>query len=438
MLIGIHAVAPQKNGGVFRYTESLLEMLGETSSPDDEFLVLFDGDMEYPPSLVERDGWATASYPTTAFGLLRSLGVNAVGDEVARRVWYAGAKIWPKSAVAQPIRVPSPDSRLESFHRAQGTEVMFYPAYSDAVFRVRVPAIATVHDLNHRFYDEFPEVVAYGEYERRERFFLNVARSAETVLVESETGKEDFLDCYGDSGIDEDRVVVLPMLPSRAATRSTSPDELEAVQRSYGLPEDFLFYPAQFWPHKNHLRLIESLALLRDEHGLEPILVLVGSNRGSLHKTTFADMMRRVVELRLERQVMYLGHVSDKDLAALYDLSIALVMPTFFGPTNIPILEAFFRGRPVVTSDIRGLREQSGGAAVLVDPRSPRDMAAGILTVLTDTRRSTELVARGRKVAGSYGPKEYGEILSAALSAVKDRVRSRETRIRPLATCGKK
>jgi len=438
MLIGIHAVAPKSNGGVFRYTESLLEVLGDMSTPDDQFLVLFDGKMEYPPDLVERNGWATASYAPTALGLLRSLGVNTVGDEVARRVWYAAARIWPKSAVAQPIRVPSPDSRLESFHRTQGTEAMFYPAYSDAAFRVRVPAIATVHDLNHRFYDEFPEIRAYGEYERRERFFSNVARSAETVLVESQTGKEDLLSCYPDSGIEEERVVVLPMLPSRAATRPTSPDELEAVQRRYGLPEDFLFYPAQFWPHKNHLRLIESLALLRDGHGLGPILVLVGSNRGSLRKRTFADMMRRVVQLGLEQQVLYLGHVSDQDLAALYDLSSALVMPTFFGPTNIPILEAFLRGRPVVTSDIRGLRDQSEGGAVLVDPRSPPAMAAGIRTVLTDTGRRNELVAKGREVAGSYGPKEYGKILSAALSAVKDRIRSHETRIRPLAACGKR
>jgi glycosyltransferase involved in cell wall biosynthesis len=438
MLIGIHAVAPRSNGGLFRYTESLLELLGESSKSDDRFLVLSDSHLEYPRGLVERKGWATASYPTTAFGLLKSLGVRAVGDGVARRVWYAGAKIRPNSAVNRPVMMPAPDSRLETFHRAQGTEVMFYPAPSDAAYRVRVPAVATVHDLNHRFYDEFPEIRAYGEYERRERFHMNVCRTAETVLVESETGKEDLLTCYPDSGIDEGRVVVLPMLPSRAATRPTSPAELEAVERRYGLPKDFLFYPAQFWPHKNHLRLIESLALLRDAHGLEPTLVLVGSHTGSLRKRTFADMMRRVVDMGLERQVLYLGHVSDQDVAALYDLSIALVMPTFFGPTNIPILEAFLRGRPVVTSDIRGLRDQSEGGAVLVDPRSPQDMAAGIQTVLTDTGRRNELVARGREVAGRYGPKEYGEILSAALSAVKDRIRSHEARIKPLVASGKR
>ena len=236
----------------------------------------------------------------------------------------------------------------------------------------------------------------------------------------------------GGFGLDEARVVVLPMLPSRAATTATSPRERDAVQERYGLPGDFLFYPAQFWPHKNHLRLIESLAILRDDHGLEPTLVLVGSNRNSLRKRTFAEVMRRVGELGLERRVLYLGEVPDQDLPALYDLSMALVMPTFFGPTNIPILEAFLRGCPVVTSDIRGLRDQSGGGAVLVDPRSPQDMAAGIGTVLADSGRRAELVARGRELSASYGPSEYGKILSAALSTVKDRISSGETRIRPL------
>src|SRR5262249_59697230 len=43
----------------------------------------------------------------------------------------------------------------------------------------------------------------------------------------------------------------------------------------------FLFYPAQFWAHKNHVTLLEALALLRSDHGFDVHLVLAGSDQGN-------------------------------------------------------------------------------------------------------------------------------------------------------------
>ena len=80
------------------------------------------------------------------------------------------------------------------------------------------------------------------------------------------------------------------------------------------------------------------------------------------------------------------------DMAALYTLSAGLVMPTFFGPTNIPPLEAWHLGRPVITSDIGGIREQCGDAALLVDPRSPQALASAMKQVWHDDDLCAELV----------------------------------------------
>ena len=77
----------------------------------------------------------------------------------------------------------------------------------------------------------------------------------------------------------------------------------------------------------------------------------------------------------LEGELRYLGYVPDEDMSGLYAGAVALVMPTFFGPTNIPVVEAWTFGCPVLTSDIRRIREQAGNAAVLVDPRSVEAIA---------------------------------------------------------------
>ena len=71
--------------------------------------------------------------------------------------------------------------------------------------------------------------------------------------------------------------------------------------------------------------------------------------------------------MNLENKVRFAGFVDDEELPFLYSQSIALVMPTYFGPTNIPPLEAFKINVPVLYSDLPGLRDQVGKAAMLID-----------------------------------------------------------------------
>src|SRR4029453_16568851 len=82
-------------------------------------------------------------------------------------------------------------------------------------------------------------------------------------------------------------------------------------------------------------------------------------------------------------QIRLLGYVPNEDMSPLYAQAVALIIPTFFGPTIIPVLEAWAFGCPVLTSDIRGIREQVGDAALLVDPRSIESIADGIYRLWT-------------------------------------------------------
>jgi glycosyltransferase involved in cell wall biosynthesis len=98
----------------------------------------------------------------------------------------------------------------------------------------------------------------------------------------------------------------------------------------------------------------------------------------------FREVISLSCQLGLEKEIHYLGYVPDEDMSGIYAESVALVMPTFFGPTNIPPLESWAFGRPVLSSDIRGIREQIGNAGVLVDPRSVEAIAEGIFRLWTN------------------------------------------------------
>src|SRR5439155_19129424 len=166
----------------------------------------------------------------------------------------------------------------------------------------------------------------------------------------------------------------------------------------------YVFYPAQFWPHKNHVRIVQALGLLKQAHQIKIPVVFCGSYDSEIRESTFREVMMFSSQLGLEGEIRYLGYAPDEDMSGLYAGAAALVMPTFFGPTNIPVLEAWAFGCPVLTSDIRGVREQVGDAAVLVNPRSVEAIADGIYRIWMDQNLGRMLGERGRQRLATYGP----------------------------------
>src|SRR5436309_626454 len=167
MRIGIYSQAPSTNGGVFRYAMTFLTMLRGLEQ-DDEFVVLHRRQTDIPFATLLGDKWSHAVVPTRVMDLVRELGVAAAGEERARWLWYHATRLWSSSIVVQPGRAARYDRRGAQWYRNRGLDLVLYPVYSVSAFETRVPSVVTVHDLNHRVYTEFPEVGAFGEFERRE------------------------------------------------------------------------------------------------------------------------------------------------------------------------------------------------------------------------------------------------------------------------------
>ena len=150
-------------------------------------------------------------------------------------------------------------------------------------------------------------------------------------------------------------------------------DQKLFLDRSGQIEGSYLFYPAQFWQHKNHINLLKALKILKEKFDLIVPLVLVGSDKGNLN-----EVIANISLLGLSSQVHYMGFVSLSEQRTLYENALALVMPTFLGPTNMPPLEAITIGCPVICSDLPGHREQLKDAALYFDPYSSEDLAEKI------------------------------------------------------------
>lgn len=291
----------------------------------------------------------------------------------------------------------------------QNLDLIFYPTSSNLSFLARTPAVVTVHDLQHRLNPQFPEVSAGGRWEHREYGFININQKAFRILVDSKKGKQDMLRFYP---VQPKRIVVLPYLAPSYLNPSISSMALSKIKKQLKLPDKFVFYPAKFWPHKMHVNLIRAIKLVNQKTSLN--LVLTGSKEADF--SSFDAVFRLVEELDLKDRVHFLGYVNDQQFSAIYKLAEALVMPTYFGPTNIPVLEAWVMGTPVIYSDIPGCRQQLGPAGLLINPDKPQDIARQILKLLNSAKLKCRLTKLGRERVKQWTPKQFKDTIAQIIN----------------------
>ena len=247
--------------------------------------------------------------------------------------------------------------------------------------------IYTLWDISHRDDLEFPEVRGRNIFEFRDNLCRKVLPKAYAIIVDSEYGKKNIANKYT---IDKKRLHVIPYEPAHKIkiSKTRSGDE-----KPFKLNNDsYIYYPAQFWAHKNHTYLIDGIISLEKNYDYKLKIIFTGSDQGNL------DYIKNyVAEKNLEDRVSFLGFVSNEKMIQIYKDSLALVMPSYFGPTNIPPLEAFKLGVPVLYSDIDGLREQVLNAALLIDLKDPNSLAKQLFRLITEPNLRNQLIKSGRQ-----------------------------------------
>ncbi len=272
--------------------------------------------------------------------------------------------------------------------KSANVELLIIPFPSVSGFCNKIPYIVSIPDLMHKYYPDFPE---YSLKERLTRnvVYKNAAKHSVLTVVDDQRGVDDLNKYFK---IPKDKIRVVPYIPPGYIYKHKDMDlkTAEDILARYSLPERFLFYPAQFWSHKNHVGLIRALKYIEQDFKTKIPLVLVGSP-----KESYSDIANFIKKLNMENQIIHLGYVSDIEIVALYKKSVSLVFPSLLGPTNIPPLEAMVLGTPVVCSNLFSMPEQVGDAGVLFDPNNIEDMAEKVYKIWTDEDLRKRLIQKG-------------------------------------------
>lgn len=287
----------------------------------------------------------------------------------------------------------------EKFVINSGVEMMWYLELGTYDYlTMEVPFITTAWDINHRVTPYFPEVSIGGRWERRERSYGMKIKRASAIITGTRAGQAEIERFYQ---VEAEQIKIIPFPTPAFALTGSATDGKELLNK-YKIPENYLFYPAQFWPHKNHAGLLLALQRLRDEYGLVFPLVLVGADKGNQQ-----HIKKLVAELNLSTQVHFLGFVPQEDLAGLYRNAFALTFMSLCGPDNLPPLEAFGLGCPVVASNLSGAPEQLGDAALLVDAKDEKLIAKAIYQLYNSPELRQTLVQRGLERAAQWTGQDY-------------------------------
>lgn len=292
----------------------------------------------------------------------------------------------------------------------QGIDLMYFISPTGRANLLEVTNyMTTLWDLCHRDDLEFPEVRENRIFEGREILYRSILPKAVAVFVDSLQGKMNAVRRYG---VDEERIHVLPFSPAPAVQDASANDAGMAVniREKYSLDVPYVYYPAQFWSHKNHVYLLEGLRVLDDKYGIKVGAIFSGGDQGNL------SYVKSVAErVGLTDRVRFAGFVPNEDVPLFYQQSLALVMPTYFGPTNLPPLEAFALGVPVLYPDKAGLRDQVGDAALLMDLNDPKSMAKHLKDLVSRPELREEMAQRGQERLKAFSDDERVQVLEGVL-----------------------
>lgn len=363
--VGVLSLSDERWGGVYQYTLSLLEALKYLENKFEIFQIR----NENFPRILNKD----VVIQDTKGIVLKF-----------KRVFHAftGIKL---GNLVPGFNIPDAD-------------LIISPTITLLPYHIGKPYIVTIHDFQQEYYPEF--------FTLKEKIIRKIiyrtGKYANLVVCESEFVKKDIVRFLG---VGEEKIRVIPSPPPSYLTCiKVNEKKMTEIKKSYNLPDKYIFYPANFWYHKNHIKLLEALFLIKKKYGEEIPLILVGSKQNN-----FDDVMRKIKELGLQNQVKYLGYVPNKAMPYLYKLATSLVVPTLFESVSLPIWEAFYLGCPVISSDVCALPEQVGDAGLLFDPHNAEDMAEKIYRIWTDDGLREKLVKRGYERVKNFTLENYAK-----------------------------
>lgn len=273
-------------------------------------------------------------------------------------------------------------------------DLIIAPSYSPLLFISHPKFIFTFHDLQELYYPEYfrKEVIFWRNF-----MYTRLTKLAFKVLTESKHVKSDITRLYKNS---KNKVHVIESPPYF---------KNEKIKLSpFNFP--YIFFPAQFWKHKNHIRVIEAFYRINKENK-KVKLVLTGSK-----SREFKNILKKVFELNLEDYIIFQGRVSQKEMPTFFSNARLIIVATLYESISIPVFEAYKYKVPVCSSRIFAITDQVGDAGIFFDPEDVQSIFTSIKMGLNDEKLRKKCIENGAKRLEHFSHIRFNNLLNKIIN----------------------
>ena len=269
----------------------------------------------------------------------------------------------------------------------KNVDLFWNPDGGDNINDFSVNKITTIHDIKAI---ETPENFFWKRHIQNRN--LENIQSSKKIITVSDFSKSRICDVYK---VPEDFIRVIPIRLANRLPRKFSAAKIQSTLEKFKiLPHEYLIFTSQYYPNKNHKRLIQAFSKFienpENKNYKNLKLVLVGSmeySRGEIEK--FA------AEYNSEKNIIFTGVVDNNELQILLSQSLCFVHPSLYEGFGMPIIEAMASGTPVTCSNASSLPEVADDAALYFDPYDTDSIEESISEMVKNPQLRNYFIEKG-------------------------------------------
>jgi glycosyltransferase involved in cell wall biosynthesis len=269
---------------------------------------------------------------------------------------------------------------------SERVDILFHPKFTVPLF-ASCKAVMVVHGADWLIPEQAKFYNWWDVKYMRTMLPLYFRKSSAVISVSQET-TDNF-----------NRILKLPagkiqtiyFAPARYFKRITDPGELERVKARYNLPERFILTLTKRRgdSRKNLGQVFKAYARYHELVENTHKLVIGGKD---CHQ--FRDEYG-IPQDGFGKDILFTDWIDQKDMPAVFSLASLYLYPSNLEAFPIPLTEAMACGTPILTSNVNGLKEIAGNAALLMDPHDTESIASGIAKILSDVSLRESLSSKG-------------------------------------------
>ena len=278
---------------------------------------------------------------------------------------------------------------LLPYHLKKDSADFFFSPFYLKPFYCPVKSSVVLHDISYEAHPEW--------FDCKNRFILKTlsklsAKSADAIFTVSNYSKNEIIKYYK---LNPDKITVAHLAPDSSFAKINELEKVEAVKKKYGINSKFILCVGSMFNRRHIPEIIEAFEKIANKYNNYQLLII-----GKNHTHPFIDINTKIktANENLGREaIVHFDFVSEDELLALYSSCEINIYLSDYEGFGLPVIEAQFFGKPVITSYNSSLIEVGGDSVEFVENNTTEDIYKSLERVVSDENHRKDLIRRGEE-----------------------------------------